>query len=254
MDQRETRHAAREIKFVTDAALRPSIVQWAREHFGPDGHGAGIQADEYSTATLYLETPEFHVYRRCGSYGRSKYRIRRYGESDLVFIERKFRTSRLLAKRRTLIPLAELQRLHTALPDASWQGYWFHRRMRLRRIEPLIQLSYDRVARVGTSETGPVRMTIDTNLHVLPMRDLAFLPGAGQPFLQGSCIVEVKFRARLPAIVRQFAGDLGLGVQKISKFRAALRSLDYPRPADSDEQVSTSVDAIDSDTAGRFAD
>lgn len=254
MDTRETRHAAREVKFVTDVTRQREIVTWAREHLGPDGHGAGIHADEYSTSTLYLETPAFDVYRRVGSYGRSKYRIRRYGTSDVVFIERKFRTSRLLAKRRTIVPLEELDHLRRPEPARGWDGYWFHRRMLLRQIQPIVQLSYDRVARVGASETGPVRMTIDTNLSVLPMRDLAFLPGVGQAFLDGVCIVEVKFRARLPPIFREFAQMLGLGVQKISKFRSALRSLDYPLPPDPDEQVSHEVDTDDADAAGRFAD
>ena len=111
MDTRETRDYAREAKFVIDARLRPAIVEWSRANLEPDGHGAGVYADEYTTASLYFETDRFDVYCRKESYGRSKYRIRRYGLSDIIFLERKFRTDRLLAKRRTTVPVSDLERL-----------------------------------------------------------------------------------------------------------------------------------------------
>src|SRR5687767_9262601 len=106
MDSRETRHRAKEIKFMTDVAMRDSLIDWARRHLEPDGHGAGEHRDLYSTTSLYFETPTFDVYQRKGSFGRAKYRVRRYGDSDVVFLERKFRTERLLAKRRTTVPLS----------------------------------------------------------------------------------------------------------------------------------------------------
>lgn len=86
-DLRETRWLAKEIKFVADASLQPELVEWARARLGPDGHGSGPHADEYLTSTLYFETPRFDVYRRLGSYGRSKYRVRQYGQSDRVFLD-----------------------------------------------------------------------------------------------------------------------------------------------------------------------
>lgn len=253
MNIRETRLAAREIKFVIPAALHPRVVEWARQHLGPDGHGDGIHADEYSTSTLYFETPGFDVYQRQGSYGRSKYRIRQYGRSDRVFLERKFRTDRLLAKRRTIVCGADLLWLENDRPDPSWEGFWFHRRLVLRRLRPLLQLSYDRIAREGTSSDGPVRLTIDTNLTALPMPDRAFLPGIGMPFLEGFSIVEIKYRVSLPSMFKPLVEKFGLEVQKISKFRAGLRSLDYPLPRDPDEQVPGAI-AGGGDSAGRFWD
>jgi hypothetical protein len=254
MNIRETRLAAREIKFVVPVSMHPGIVEWARHHLGPDGHGAGIHADEYSTSTLYFETREFDVYQRQGSYGRSKYRIRKYGQSDRVFLERKFRTDRLLAKRRTLVSGSDLTRLENDCPDPAWEGFWFHRRIVLRRLRPLLQLSYDRIAREGTSSTGPVRLTIDANLTALPMPDRAFLPGIGMPFLQGSAIVEIKYRISLPAMFRPLAEQFGLQVQKVSKFRAGLRALDYPLPRDPDEQVPGTPGAASGDSAGHYWD
>ena len=117
MDTRETRDWAREAKFLIDAKLRPQVVEWSRANLEPDGHGSGVFADEYTTASLYLETDSFDVYQRRDSYGRSKFRIRRYGMLDFIFLERKFRTDRLLAKRRTTVPVTDLERLAANEPD-----------------------------------------------------------------------------------------------------------------------------------------
>lgn len=237
MDSRETRDWAREIKFVTSLDKRSQIVDWARANLASDGHGAGVYADEYSTSTLYFETPDFDVYQQNKSYGRSKFRIRRYGTSNVIFLERKFRTERLLAKRRTTVPINDLERLSAKDADPAWPGFWFQRRILLRRLQPMIQLSYDRVARIGDSPTGPVRMTIDMNLNVLPMPDRAFIAGVGMRILDDRCIVEVKYRKQLPIIFKELSEKFGLEVQKVSKFRNGLRLLDYPLPTNDDEHV-----------------
>ena len=39
-----------------------------------------------------------------------QYRIRRYGDSDVAFLERKLRRQGMLVKRRTQVPLHELER------------------------------------------------------------------------------------------------------------------------------------------------
>lgn len=232
MDSRETRDWAREAKFLIDGRLRPAVIDWSRRNLEADGHGTGVFADEYSTASLYFETQGFDVFRRKESFGRSKYRIRRYGLSDIIFLERKFRTERLLAKRRTTVPVGDIDRLAAHAPDPTWPGYWFHRRILLRGLRPLIQMSYDRVARIGSSPTGPVRMTIDTNLRVLPLPDRAFLPGTGLPLIEDKCIIEIKYRMQLPAIFKRMAEEFGLEVQKVSKYRLGLSALDYPLPAE----------------------
>jgi hypothetical protein len=230
MDTRETRDFAREAKFIVPATAFPQVVEWSRANLQPDGHGSGVFGDEYTTASLYFETADFRVYQRQASYGRSKFRIRRYGMSEIIFLERKFRTDRLLAKRRTTVPVSDLARLADECPDPTWPGFWFHRRILLRNLRPLIQMSYDRVARVGTSSTGPIRMTIDVNLRVLPMPDRAFIPGVGLPLIEDKCIIEVKFRRELPAIFKRFAATFGLEIQRVSKYRLGLTALDYPLP------------------------
>jgi hypothetical protein len=233
VSSRETRDFAREMKFLLDERQAPALREWARARLARDAFGSGPFGDHYTTTSLYFETPEFDVYHRRGSYGRSKFRIRRYGEAEVVFLERKFRTNRLLAKRRTTVPLPDMDHLAGSEPVPSWPGYWFHRRVLLRRLNPLIQMSYERTARVGMAGAGPMRMTIDTNLRVLPMPDRAFLPGVGFPLIEGKCIVELKYRVELPTLFKELVETFKLAPSPISKYRIGLGALDYaPLTAD----------------------
>jgi hypothetical protein len=227
VNYRETRDFAREIKFLVDESLAPRLVEWARANLARDAFGTGLFGDEYTTTSLYYETPDFDVYHRRGSYGRSKFRVRRYGASDIVFLERKFRTHRLLVKRRTTVPITDLEHLAASVPEPSWPGYWFHRRVLLRRLDPLIQMSYARVARVGMAGAGPIRMTVDTDLRVLPMPDRAFIPGVGFPLIDGHCIVELKYRLDLPALFKQLVETFKIESSAVSKYRLGLSVLDY---------------------------
>jgi hypothetical protein len=92
-------------------------------------------------------------------------------------------------------------------------------------------MSYDRVARIGVSVTGPVRMTIDTNLRVLPMPDRALIPSVGFPLLEDKCIIEVKYRRQLPVIFLDMIAEFKIERQKVSKYRVGLSALDFPLPS-----------------------
>src|SRR5215207_2560757 len=100
---RETRARASEIKFLVEPALATDIRSWARANLAPDPHGSGPFGDEYETSSIYFDTDAFDVLRRQGSYGRAKYRVRRYSRGDVVFLERKLRRPRIVAKRRTRV-------------------------------------------------------------------------------------------------------------------------------------------------------
>ena len=76
-----------------------------RANLAPDEFGSGPEHDQFETSSLYFETGQFDVFHRRGSYGKSKYRVRRYGNSPIMFLERKFRTERVLIKRRTTAAL-----------------------------------------------------------------------------------------------------------------------------------------------------
>ena len=106
---REVRPHARELKFIVDPDVAVGIRGWARIHLDADPHGAGTFGDEYQTTSVYFDTDAYDVFYSHGSFGRSKYRIRRYGDEETVFLERKLRQPSVLAKRRTSLSLTALR-------------------------------------------------------------------------------------------------------------------------------------------------
>src|SRR6185503_941072 len=129
-----------EIKFLVNEATGLQIREWARERTDADPHGTGPYGDEYRVSTLYLDTAARDVFHRRGSYGRSKFRVRRYGDEPRVFLERKLRTGSRLAKRRTDIPIETLHLLKT-LDTGGNDTKWFRRRVSIRQLAPVCRVS-----------------------------------------------------------------------------------------------------------------
>jgi hypothetical protein len=223
---RETRAGACELKFLVDRALGVRVRDWARAHLPPDPHGAGLFRDEYNVSSLYFDTERHDVFYGRGSFGRSKYRVRRYGRSDLIFLERKLRKPGLLHKRRTLTGIDELQRL-TADPEHAWPGHWFHRRLLARRLRPVCSLAYSRVARVAERQSGAIRLTIDDGICVRGIDDLTFDSGAALPVLEQQMVVEVKFRGDLPGVFKELIETFTLVPTPSSKYRLGMVALGH---------------------------
>jgi hypothetical protein len=224
-ETRETRDFAREIKFLVDATTGQGIRDWVRARFAPDPYGSGTFGDEYRTTTLYFDTEAFDVFHRRGSFGRSKYRVRRYGSGSQVFLERKLRNPSMLTKRRTAIPLGALDRLHDSQPAAGWSGYWFQQRLHARRLAPTCHLSYHRTARVAMTPQGPARITIDDSLRALPTTGLAFRTESGIDALDRQMIIEMKYRHDMPVILKQLVQEFRLNSKPVSKYRLGISAL-----------------------------
>lgn len=219
---REVRPQAREVKFVVEADKARMIRQWARTHLDPDPHGGGQFGDEYHTTSVYFDTDGFDVFHRRGSFGRSKYRIRRYGDDQTVFLERKMRQPAVLAKRRTVLSLSALPRLTESAVGADWPGYWFHRRVTARRLRPVCQVSYTRMARGVIRDGEQVRLTLDSDLQAIPTSAARFSREADVlpvPAMPGRLILELKYRGAPPAIFRQLVEEFALAPQTASKYR-----------------------------------
>ena len=221
---RETRVHAFEVKFLVEPDAAARVRQWARTHLTPDPHGTGPFGDEYRTTSVYFDTASYDVFHQRGSFGRGKYRIRRYGEDDAVFLERKMRQAIVLAKRRTRTPLATLQRLRQA-PAPGWAGYWFHRRVAARDLRPVCQVTYQRTARILARNGDQIRLTLDSDLRARLLRDVRFALNAGMPVTDGQSILELKFKGFAPAIFRQLVEDLALNPQSASKYRLSVARL-----------------------------
>ena len=223
-EQRETRDGGAELKFLVDGSTADAIRRWARPRTTPDPHGTGPSGDQYRTTTIYFDTDAFDVYWRRGSYGRSKLRVRRYGEADQAFVERKLRTNALLVKRRTLVRLAALSRLEDPRVE-DLPARWFHDRLRMRRLAAVCQVSYTRTARVLRTPYGTARLTLDTDLGAQSIVHPEYQPGHGVLVNGTHTIVEVKFAVAMPALFKLIVEEFRLEPVRVSKYRLAMDTI-----------------------------
>jgi hypothetical protein len=179
---------------------------------------------------VYLDTAGGDVFHKRGSFGRSKYRIRRYGDNGSVFLERKMRRPKLLAKRRTLTSLQALDQLAREEVDETWAGSWFHRRLIARRLGPVCRVQYHRVARAIAGNGDGIRLTLDADLAVLSTRNMSFSPDDATPFLNDQAILELKYRGDTPTIFKELLEHFALTPEVVSKYRLGIMAL-HPEDA-----------------------
>jgi hypothetical protein len=223
---RENRAFVAEIKFLVPADRVEALLEWARERLRADPYGSGPHGDTYETNSIYFDTAEFDVFHRRGSFGRSKYRARRYGMAEEMFLERKLKTNDLVSKRRSIVPCSELAKLASAETRKGWAGHWFHRRILARRLAPVAQVAYTRTALVHSNGHGPIRMTLDVGVRAVQSKALAFQELAGAPLLTGSNgILELKFYRSRPPVFDELIETFALIAQPISKYRIAVGAL-----------------------------
>src|SRR5262245_13671657 len=77
-----------ELKFHLPADRADQVESWARRHLWPDPHG---DDGRYLITSLYCDTSAHDVFHRTPGFRRAKHRLRRYGESALIYLERKRR-------------------------------------------------------------------------------------------------------------------------------------------------------------------
>lgn len=132
----------KEVKFIVSRPAAAEICKWIGCKLDPDPHAA--EADGYRISSLYFDTNEFDTFFGRASYARAKYRIRRYNDSSVVFLERKLKRAGRVVKRRSEFALGDLPETYT---NGISEGRWFWRRLERRRLQPVCQITYKRKAR-----------------------------------------------------------------------------------------------------------
>jgi hypothetical protein len=227
-DTHENREFASEIKFFVDPATAAQIRDWARARLAPDPNASGASGDAYQITSLYFDTKQLDVFHRRGSFGRSKYRIRRYGQAEIAFLERKLKTRSLLTKRRSIVKLDELAQLAGVESENDWAGHWFHRRLQARGLKPVCQIKYHRTARVAMTNYGPIRLTLDEGVRALHTNELFFNDTQeGTALTEGRIILELKYRFEMPLLFKLLIEEFALNPGPISKYRLAAVALGY---------------------------
>jgi hypothetical protein len=211
-----------ETKFLIPLEKADAVLDWARREMDADPHGNGEHRDEYLVQSIYLDTPEWHVFRKIGSYGRAKYRIRRYSDESWLFLERKLKRGGIVRKRRTTIGLEELPVFQN-----HQNGLWYDRRLALRQLRPACYIQYHRVARQKMTSEGLLRLTMDRALHFNTAVAPWYWPErGGTQFLNDRAILELKYpqNPALPALAKRIVTEFNLSPGPASKYRLALRA------------------------------
>lgn len=220
---RKTR--VREAKYAVPGHLADAVRQWMRRHLRPDPYASGPFGDEYSTSTLYLDTPRLGILLRAPDAGRSKYRVRRYEGSGFVFLERKLRLPDRILKHRSLLPEDALARLGESDFRDEAGCEWFRRRMQAKGLSPVCRVSYERTARQCTLAGGPVRLTLDCSLRARRADGFDFGESVETPVPGGFAVLEMKYAGDLPPLLKSLLEAFPLTPVRLSKYREACVAL-----------------------------
>lgn len=220
----EERFGAREVKFLVTPPQAAAIRQWASARLEVDPHAAPGSMS-YAVTSLYFDNDRFDVFYRRGSYGRAKYRVRRYGQSPSVFLERKMRTESTVAKRRCAVGLDEVQ-LIEADGEAAWRGAWFQRRLTARQLHPVCRIGYQRTAFVTRGDaSSTARLTLDRGLEAVRIDAPVFGEAPAVAVMPESEILELKYAGAMPPVFKELLETFIVHRTPYSKYRAAMAAL-----------------------------
>ena len=214
-----------ELKFLLTEEQTLEVVERIAGRLVPDPHGDPTRGHAYDTTSLYCDTAQLDVFHRLGPGKRRKHRLRRYGVSPWIFLERKIKWGDRVKKRRTQVLDADLGLLIDPLSDGDWTGAWFQRHLQRRQLLPVCTIAYERIAFVGQSAEGPLRLTFDRNIRgTLTNAWRVDCLEDGMPILADQVICEFKYQSALPALFKEIIQALHLTPSPVSKYRTFLRT------------------------------
>lgn len=223
---------AYEVKFLLPLATVADLLDRAQRTMHWDAYCDASPNDSpwpsYQLESLYLDTSNWSVYHRLPGYGRRKFRVRRYGNAEAIYLERKSKRKGLVRKTRSQIPLQDASQLSVPTLDPASSMHWFRKRIHSRGLQPVVRIGYRRCALMSTSEHGVVRLTVDVALRCRRAHDYAFSDDACNPWtsiLDGHAIVEFKYGVAMPSSFRSWIDAFGLNSTACSKYRNAVAAL-----------------------------
>jgi hypothetical protein len=224
------RGAAFEVKFLLSENTAAQIEAALRSQMRLDPYADPETGNAYSITSIYLDTPRFDVFHRLGRHRFRKFRIRRYGEADWYFLERKTKRKVQVRKHRSKAEAADVARLGAPLVLTTWDGAWFHRQVTRWSLAPTCQVTYLRRAYFAEVDASPIRLTFDRELRARRMQGWASTPATSDVAIgEGEVICEFKFRGAMPACFREVVEDFGIAARGASKYRRSLEALGVVR-------------------------
>ncbi|MSR75139.1 MAG: polyphosphate polymerase domain-containing protein [Planctomycetes bacterium] len=220
-----------ELKIVLTPDAAQRVRLWAADYMTPDPF-AGSD-DTYMVHSLYCDNAALDVYHRMAEDGGTKYRVRRYGNEDVVWLERKRRKGTLVSKRRAPVPLARLPDLLLQPSSTGFVGQ-FQEALQQGGYSPRLLVSYARAAWVGE---GGIRLTMDGALSAgipvrasaqaqTPIATAALTTNGANYFdapkrsasVSAAIILELKYNAEQPPLFSDLLHRLGKSGESFSKY------------------------------------
>jgi hypothetical protein len=214
----KTRFLRHEIKVVLDPVRVDQTVKFAQERLKLDRFSTS--AEGYDLTTLYLDTEGYRVHFKLLDGTGTKYRIRRYGNEEMVYLERKTRKGTLVRKRREAAPVSELERiLQGQYGEESWSGT-FCRTIRDFGLKPTLLLTYRRRAWQGPFGS---RLTLDHSIEAWRGPNIGALEPTGEsvPVTAGT-VLELKYDLDMPPVFKDLMQELALNSAAFSKYGTGL--------------------------------
>lgn len=206
-----------EVKFLIDEAKAEQVIAWAQGQLAPDPYG---DADgRYETTTLYLDTEQFDVYNQQPGFRTSKYRIRQYGTSECVSLERKRKRGDRVRKTRSVVPGISLASMTTPLVLSDDEAAWFHSEISTKKMKPSSIVVYQRQAFVAEG----LRLTVDAEIAAVSTSEWRL--STNETFIEllpKMRVLELKFADSMPAKFRNLLISQNLAPSKVSKYRSSI--------------------------------
>lgn len=191
-------------------------------HAGPDG--------SYRVTSLYFDTPYDQALREKldGVDRREKFRLRYYGrDTGFVRLEKKYKVNGLCGKRSVSLTAEETARLLAGedgflLASGVPLCVEFYSKIRGKGLRPAAIVRYDREA--FCYGPGHVRLTLDRRVRT-GLGSTGFLDAdrVCLPVLEGLTVLEVKYDAFLPDLVRMAVQIPGRQAAACSKYALCRR-------------------------------
>lgn len=217
-----------ELKYMANDAEAHMVATRMAALLERDSHAG--QSGTYSITSLYFDTPYDTALRQKieGFSKREKFRIRYYGKDpSFCRLEKKIEANGMCAKRGARLSPGEVKRLLRGeyaflLDGADPLHLEFYSKLRGQLLRPCVVVRYEREA--FSWALGNTRVTVDRNVRSTS-GVARFLedPSDGFDALQGLSVVEVKYDAFLPGVVRDVVATLGRSAQACSKYALGRR-------------------------------
>ncbi len=219
-----------ELKYLVPHTRVPELVGALSDHVRPDPHS--LDAAGYPIHSVYWDSAGLGFFweKIEGLKYRRKLRLRRYGDSDSVFLEIKQRIDRTLQKRRVRWPLAQLEQAETPealdalLADSddriALEVLFLRRHHELR---PTMGISYRRRAFLADTGTD-LRVTFDSGVKYHDIEpSVTRPPDAGKYILDPElAVMEIKFGHSVPLWLCKLVSRFELQMVRLSKYCSAV--------------------------------